>query len=307
MTMTYSGNFRDREYLNENNNNNYLSHRNNKSFSINDADGKYYRNSPNTNSRGNINAVTNSSYSIIENINYKINLIDNNKDKNIISYRIDKNPLCKKKNSSYNFSYTDNGTFKEENLSNNNKVIKKKITLYSNYYYKDRNKSNQKIKRFLEKEKNNTNNQLCSIKNISTKDKRIFIQIKYICYTYNINKINNNKKTLNTAKIFEFNYIPKKRIRKRINKRKNGLKNKLSLIKEEEEKNASIKITENKSVKYISNIIIKDKIFLNNIFINNNRTLLGSHSLDINKGFNIIDSSTLKTLKKSISKDNINI
>ena len=59
--------------------------------------------------------------------------------------------------------------------------------------------------------------------------------------------------------------------------------------------------------KHISNIIIKDKIFLNNIFINNDKTLFCSRSLDFGKRFNIIDSSTLKSLKKrACSKDNIN-
>ena len=131
------------------------------------------------------------------------------------------------------------------------------------------------------------------------------------------------------------------KIKKRINKRKSEIKNKLSLIKEEEEKNSSIKIKDksnnmnifNLSIiklinilekniylkkfefflklnkltkiqgkilceKHISNIIIKDKIFLNNIFINNDKRLFGSRSLDFGNEFNIIDSSTLKKFER---------
>ena len=50
--------------------------------------------------------------------------------------------------------------------------------------------------------------------------------------------------------------------------------------------------------KHISNIIIKDKIFLNNIFINNDKRLFGSRSLDFVNEFNIIDSSTLKKFER---------
>ena len=187
------------------------------------------------------------------------------------------------------------------------------------------------MKKYLQKEKN----KLKVIKNIMTKDKRIFIRINYN-YLSNIlhNKKSQNKSnnSLFIEKIFELNYIPKMKIKKRINKRKSEIKNKLSLIKEEEEKNSSIKIndkTNNMNIfnlsiiklinilekniylkkfefflkvnkltkiqrkilceKHISNIIIKDKIFLNNIFINNDKRLFGSRSLDFGNEFNIID------------------
>ena len=70
------------------------------------------------------------------------------------------------------------------------------------------------------------------------------------------------------------------------------------------DKNKEIK----KFKKNISNIIIKDKIFLNNFFINNDKSLFGSRSLDLDREFNIIDSSSLKKIKKDAnSKDNIHL
>jgi hypothetical protein len=292
-----------------------------------------------------INAVTDRTNSIIENLNYKINLIENknskNIDKKILSYRIDKNPLLKKKNSSYNFSYSD-FNYKEESFCNNNINninLKKKISYFRNYFSRsiNKNKSNPKMKKYLHKEKN----KLKVIKNIITKDKRIFIRINYLSnIPHNKNNLNKNN-NLFIEKIFELNYIPKMKIKKRINKRKSEIKNKLSLIKEEEEKNSSIKIKDksnnmnifNLSIiklinilekniylkkfefflklnkltkiqgkilceKHISNIIIKDKIFLNNIFINNDKRLFGSRSLDFGNEFNIIDSSTLKKFER---------
>ena len=327
MSMTFSDKFREDNFLKENNN--YLSEKNTYNSISNE-----------------INAVTDRTNSIIENINYKINLIENkdNKinDKNILSYRIEKNPLLKKKNTSYNFSYSD-FNFKEESFSNNinNINLKKKISLYRNYFSrsKNENKSNSKMKKYLQKEKEK--NKLKIIKNIITKDKRIFIRINYLSYIFHIKK-NQNKKNnlLNIEKIFEFSFIPKNTIKKRINKRKSEIKNKLFLIKEEEEKNSSIKIKNKKNnvnvfnlsmiklinilekniylkkfefflklnkltkiqkkihcEKHISNIIIKDKIFLNNIFINNDKRIFGSHSLDFDNEFRIIDSSALKNSK----------
>ena len=320
MSMTFSDKFRE--------NNNYLSERNTYNSYSNE-----------------INAVTDRTNSIIENLNYKINLIENknskNIDKKILSYRIDKNPLLKKKNSSYNFSYSD-FNFKEESFCNNNINninLKKKISYFRNYFSRsiNKNKSNPKMKKYLHKEKN----KLKVIKNIITKDKRIFIRINYLSnIPHNKNNLNKNN-NLFIEKIFELNYIPKMKIKKRINKRKSEIKNKLSLIKEEEEKNSSIKIKDksnnmnifNLSIiklinilekniylkkfefflklnkltkiqgkilceKHISNIIIKDKIFLNNIFINNDKRLFGSRSLDFGNEFNIIDSSTLKKFER---------
>ena len=125
-----------------------------------------------------------------------------------------------------------------------------------------------------------------SIKNICTKDKRIYIHINYLPY---ITQSNNNKIILNISKVFEFNYIPKKR--------KKELKNDLTLIKEEEEKSKII--NEKQGIKHLkkNTFIIRDKIFMNNIFINTNDSLFRTYSLDFGTNFNVFDSLSLKSFK----------
>ena len=365
--MTSIGKFRQKEdNLNENNNN-YLSERNTyKSFSSFNYNNniknimnnkKYYKNSTsliNNSVNNEISAITDSINSITENYYYKIKSIENNKkDKNIFSYRIDKNPLIRNENTSYNFS-NSYSTFKDESL-NNYEVIRKKITLYKNYFKREKNTSNTKVKKFLEKRKNNINEKkIYIIKDIITKDKRIYIRINYLPLISFENKNTNRKIKLNISKIFDFSYIPINKIRKRFNKRKNELKQKLSLIKEEEEKNSSIKLLDkrnnnskiikisviklanviekniylrkyefffklNKSIKKqkkielgenICDFIVKEKkFFLNNNFLNNDKNLFNSRSLNFLKEFSIIDfsSSSLRKPKKgSYSRDNIN-
>jgi len=307
------------------------------------------------------NAITDNSTSVLENSNFKINLIKNDKDKkqfnkNILSYRIDKKSLLKK-NNSYNFSY-DNKTFKEDifyNNGNNDNYIQKKI--FSKDIF------NKKVKKFLQSEKTKTKrnkNKFHSVKNICTNDKRIYVSIKYLEYLPFRNENKYKKISLNISQIFNFNYIPLKSKVKKINKTKSDLKIRLPLIKEEDEKNilnsnkkykdnSFLKIYALKYIKYfnifvlklikilennitrrkkdfftnfnkkgknqktkhfkknISNIIIRDKIFLNNIFINNDNNIFGSRSLDFGRNFNIIDSLALKGLKSGeYSEGNIN-
>ena len=367
LTMTSIGKFRQKEdNLNENNNN-YLSERNTynsfSSFTYNNniknimSNKKYYKNSTsliNNSVNNEISAITDSINSITENYNYKIKSIENNKkDKNIFSYRIDKNQIIRNENTSYNFS-NSYSTFKDESL-NNYEVIRKKITLYKNYFKREKNTSNTKVKKFLEKRKNNINeNKFYIIKDIITKDKRLYIRINYLPLISFENKNTNRKIKLNISKIFDFSYIQINKIRKRFNKRKNELKQKLSLIKEEEEKNSSIKLLDkrnnnskiikisviklanviekniylrkyefffklNKSIKKqkkielgenICDFIVKEKkFFLNNNFLNNDKNLFNSRSLNFLKEFSIIDSSSSslrKPKKGSYSRDNIN-
>ena len=321
LTMTSIGKFRQKEDILNESNNNYLSERN--------------------------------TYNSFSSINYNNNIknIMNKKDKNIFSYRIDKNPIIKNENTSYNFS-NSYSTFKDESL-NNYEVIRKKITLYKNYFKREKNTSNTKVKKFLEKRKNNINEKkIYIIKDIITKDKRIYIRINYLPLISFENKNTNRKIKLNISKIFDFSYIPINKIRKRFNKRKNELKQKLSLIKEEEEKNSSIKLLDkrnnnskiikisviklanviekniylrkyefffklNKSIKKqkkielgenICDFIVKEKkFFLNNNFLNNDKNLFNSRSLNFLKEFSIIDSSSLRKSKRgSYSRDNIN-
>ena len=77
------------------------------------------------------------------------------------------------------------------------------------------------------------------------------------------------------------------------------------MIKEEEESKVLNSFKKNNSInnkcfkkKNASNIIIKDKIYMNNIFINNNNDLFRTFSLDFADNFNVINSSSLKSFKK---------
>ena len=170
-----------------------------------------------------------------------------------------------------------------------------KINLIENNYSK--NKINKRIEKYLSKEKRKSQINkyyFHSIKNICTNDKRIYIHINYLPY---ITKNKNKKIDLNISKTFEFNYISKKR--------KKPKKRFLTLIKEEEESKVLNSFKKNNSInnkcfkkKNASNIIIKDKIYMNNIFINNNNDLFRTFSLDFADNFNVINSSSLKSFKK---------
>ena len=170
-----------------------------------------------------------------------------------------------------------------------------KINLIENNYSK--NKINKRIEKYLSKEKRKSQINkyyFHSIKNICTNDKRIYIHINYLPY---IIKNKNKKIDLNISKTFEFNYISKKR--------KKPKKRFLTLIKEEEESKVLNSFKKNNSInnkcfkkKNTSNIIIKDKIYMNNIFINNNNDLFRTFSLDFADNFNVINLSSLKSFKK---------
>lgn len=170
-----------------------------------------------------------------------------------------------------------------------------KINLIENNYSK--NKINKKIEKYLSKERRKSQINkyyFHSIKNICTNDKRIYIHINYLPY---IIKNKNKKIDLHISKTFEFNYISKKR--------KKPKKRFLTLIKEEEESKVLNSFKKNNSInnkcfkkKNASNIIIKDKIYMNNIFINNNNDLFRTFSLDFADNFNVINSSSLKSFKK---------
>ena len=236
MTMTFTDSFKKNIFSNENKN--FLSERNNNSYSnFIDNNNSLYTLCTNTN-RIRYNEITLQSPDIINN---KINLIENNYSKNKINKRIEK--------------YLS----KEKRKSQINK-----------YYFH-------------------------SIKNICTNDKRIYIHINYLPY---IIKNKNKKIDLHISKTFEFNYISKKR--------KKPKKRFLTLIKEEEESKVLNSFKKNNSInnkcfkkKNTSNIIIKDKIHMNNIFINNNNNdLFRTFSLDFADNFNVINSSSLKSFKK---------
>ena len=228
--------------------------------------------------------------------------------KNIFSNE-NKNFLSERNNNSYT-NFIDNNNSLYTLCTNTNRIryneitlqspdiINNKINLIENNYSK--NKINKRIEKYLSKEKRKSQINkyyFHSIKNICTNDKRIYIHINYLPY---ITKNKNKKIDLNISKTFEFNYISKKRKKPR--------KRFLTLIKEEEESKVLNSFKKNNSInnkcfkkKNMSNIIIKDKIYMNNIFINNNNDLFRTFSLDFADNFNVINSSSLKSFKKGIN------
>ena len=225
--------------------------------------------------------------------------------KNIFSNE-NKNFLSERNNNSYT-NFIDNNNSLYTLCTNTNRIryneitlqspdiINNKINLIENNYSK--NKINKRIEKYLSKEKRKSQINkyyFHSIKNICTNDKRIYIHINYLPY---ITKKKNKKIDLNISKTFEFNYISKKR--------KKPKKRFLTLIKEEEESKVLNSFKKNNSInnkcfkkKNESNVIIKDKIYMNNIFINNNNDLFRTFSLDFEDNFNVINSSSLKSFKK---------
>ena len=237
--------------------------------------------------KDNNNNINNSDNRKDKNI-YKIKLIKgNNKQKKIISYRIEK--TCEKNNQKVentpkNLSEIKNIKYKTNNYNNgnnNNNSIDANINNKNNNSKKkcsfniivDNNiddfKVNKRIRKNNElKNKNDvkikeiyTNNgknilndkkkkiKIHIIKNICTKDKRIFINIKYfpmILKSRNI--IKNNYKNLKIKKIINYNYICIRRS-KNVIKRNSEFEKKLSLIREEDEK-SKIQNSYN-SIKYI--------------------------------------------------------
>ena len=213
---------------------------------------------------------------------YKIKLIkgNNNKQKKIISYRIEKaneKENKKEKNEYKNLSEiryinnkttnSNNGNENKKNYSNDIDINNKNINKYSkkkqsfnifidnnmadfkvnNKIRKNnelKNKNNVRIKEIytnnilndIKINKNNNKIRLHVIKNICTKDKRIFINIKYLPMVSKLRNITRyNYKILKIKKIMNYNYIGIRRI-KNLVKRNSELEKKLTLIREEDEK-----------------------------------------------------------------------
>ena len=354
---------------------------------------------------------------------YKIKLIKGyDKNKKIISYRIEKNKKEELENNIIADKYlTHNYIEFKKNLNHDNidkNIINKKNSFNSNSKnkkaYKNNineiNKINKKIfihkrKKYLLEDKQDfklkdidylkhknfnikNNNISLSIKNISSRDKRIFLSITYIPYDSKSNNKSYDCALLKEESIYRCQYLTNFKRNKNIIKRKNDFQNKLSLIREEDEKSKYLNSTKSskfleedikmfkknfkkeknliissiinslqnnyknfkincqkefiyklktiylsyfikniinrrikdtylmeyfyknkgeskrvyyskaknkkirKNIQQISNIYIKDKIYLNNIIINEN--IVSSHSFDFQKKFNTIEIPELQ-------------
>ena len=180
-----------------------------------------------------------------------------------------------KKNS---FSINNKKNINNNSISNKNKNIFKKVFIHKrkNCFLEDNNML--KIKEKIMKRNNTYNNSndpynfknkhiALLIKNICTKDRRIFVHITYIplVLTSNNNYKKYNCNLLKVENIFSYNYMNKK---KKI-KRNNEFEKKLSLIREEDEKSknlnstkSSIKLEEdlNSNIRKANNIRITKNI-----------------------------------------------
>ena len=183
-------------------------------------------------------------------------------------------------NNKKSFNSNDNNIIRNNYTNEANKNLMKKVFIHKrkNYYIEDKNiNNNLKIKEkslnkgnIISSINNNYNIKNISllIKNICTKDKRIFIRITYIPYL-KTNIINNyNNKLLKIEKIINYKYIPNNKKIKNIIKRKNNFEKKLSLIREEDEKSKYLKST--KSINKIEEELNTNN---NNIIVNTTKII----------------------------------
>ena len=211
---------------------------------------------------------------------YKIKLLKGyDKNKKIISYRIEKIINKNDINNNINIIKDKNLTetnYEAKNISNNDtnkKIIYKKNSFNSRLhknYIGEINKLNRKI--YIHKKKsyllddmpdfklkdiNNlkgkkfnikNNNISLSIKNISSRDKRISINIRYIPYNSKPNKESYDNTLLKKENAYHYQYLTHFKKIKNIIKRKNELVNKLSLIREEDEKSRYLNSTKSSKI-----------------------------------------------------------
>lgn len=236
-----------------------------------------------------------------------MNINDNNDDKTLPrkkSYVSFNNKIINDYLSENNISSTN-----DINKAYNNNLNKKTYTHKRNSLVE--NKNNLKIKEIYNKKgktknKNKNKNKSDSnynnknkykykyishlIKNICTKDKRIFIHINYITQILK-SKINRyNKSMLSCENIMNYCFIGLHQRNKNLLKRNNDYENKLSLIKEEDEKSKCLNSTN--SIKFIDEeeLYNNPKANMKHIRILKDRY---GYNLSVPKILNIIEKSYL--------------
>ena len=152
-----------------------------------------------------------------------------------------------KKEINNNNNINNINTNNASNNNNNTNQLNKKVYIHRKKNYLLEDKKNFTIKEIYTKTEKDIKSSKCIkllIKNICTKDKRIFIRVTYIPYVYKSKK---NLKYLNTVYSIDnnikYNYIASNKRIKNLLKRKNDLEKKLSLIKEEDEKSRCLNST----------------------------------------------------------------
>ena len=208
----------------------------------------------NNNNNDNINAEENDEQNIISGSDCNNNQKNNNnivkQPYKINSFNIHRNKIVNydKTNTNNTNTNTNSISNSNNNSNNNNNRLNKKVFIHKRKNYLLEDKKDFRIKEIYmknEKDVNTTKNVKLLIKNICTKDKRIFIHITYIPYVFNNkNKVTKfNNKVLSTDNIYNYNYITNNKRSKNVVKRKNDLEKKLSLIKEEDEKSKCMNST----------------------------------------------------------------
>ena len=238
-----------------------------------------------------------------------ININDNNDD--------DKKTLPRKKSYVSSNNKIINDYLNENNISNTNNINKtynntlNKKTFTHKRKFLIENKNNLKIKEIYNKKgktknKNKNKNKSDSnsnnkkkyithlIKNICTKDKRIFIHINYI--TQILKPKNNiyNNSMLSYKNVMNYSYIGLHQRNKNLLKRNNDFENRLSLIKEEDEKSKCLNSTN--SIKFID----EDEIYNTKTNMKHIRILKDryGYNLSVPKIVNIIEKSYLNICSK---------
>lgn len=190
------------------------------------------------------------------------------------------------------------------NKTYNNKLNKKTYTHRRKYLIE--NKNNLKIKEIYNK-KGKTKNKNKSgsnsknkikiishlIKNICTKDKRIFIHINYITHILKQKNNRYNNSMLSYTNVMNYSYIGVHQRNKNLVKR-NDFEKKLSLIKEEDEKSKCLNSTN--SIKFID----EDELYNNKANIKHIRILKDryGYNLSVPRIVNLIEKGFLNICYK---------
>ena len=236
-----------------------------------------------------------------------MNISDNNDDKTLPrkkSYASFNNKIINDYLSENNISSTndinktynnklDKKTFthKRKSLVGNKNNLKIKEIYNKKGKAKNKNKTKNKKKN---KSDSNSNNKIMYIshliKNICTKDKRIFIHINYITQILKSKYNRYNNSMLLYTNIMNYNYIGLHQRNKNVLKRNNDYENKLSLIKEEDEKSKCLNSTN--SIKFIDEdeLYNNPKANMKHIRILKDRY---GYNLSVPKILNIIEKSYL--------------
>ena len=237
----------------------------------------------------------------------KININDNKDDKALPR----KKSFISLNNKIINDYLSENniGSSNDINKTYNNKLNKKTYTHKRNslvenkshlkikeiYNKKGKNKNKTKIKN---KSDSNSNNKIMYIshliKNICTRDRRIFVHINYITQILKPKYDRYNNSMLAYTNIMNYSYIGLHQRNKNLLKRNNDYEKKLSLIKEEDEKSKCLNSTN--SIKFID----EDELYNNKTNMKHIRILKDryGYNLSVPKILKIIERSYLNICSK---------